>query len=124
MNSGRRQKLARPLGPFDDGDAIRFEIFIEPKVAGFFGATEAVEIDVMKGDGSLILADERVRGAANGFGDASGLREPLREAGFARAEVAVQCNHCGKFQTLEKFRRDVPCIGRAVGCPFHSSAKK
>ena len=118
MNGGRRQKLTCPLGPLDDGDSIGFEIFIKPEVVSLFEAAKAVEIDVMKRNRSLIFADEGVRRAANGFGYASGLCQTLREAGFARAEVSVQGNDCGFFQTLEKFRRDFPSIGRAVGYPF------
>lgn len=129
VNGVRRQKFSRAFGPFNDGDAAGFKIFIEPEVVGLFRPAKAVQVDVMKRDRSLIFADERIGRATNRLGDAGGLREALREAGFARAEVSVQSNHDrgGKapgllfFQCLEKFRCDFPSIGRTVRNPFHKT---
>lgn len=92
MNGIWRKQFGGALGPFDDGDAVGFEIFVEAEVVGFLRAAEAVEVDVMKRDGSLIFANEGVGWTADGLGDTRGLGQPLREAGFTRAEVAVQCD--------------------------------
>ena len=91
----RGNQFGGAFRPFDDGDAVGFKVFVETEVVGLFGAAEAVEVDVMKRNGSLIFTDQGIGGAADRFVDASGLREALGEAGFARAKVAVQGNHGG-----------------------------
>src|SRR5208282_1940310 len=101
--------FAQALEPFHRGDAGRKQIFAKTQVIET-GFIEAVEVDMEERQAPVMLLNERESRAQNVlFAQREPMRQPLDEAGLARAELADEAEQLAPFQ--ERGQAAAPCLG-------------
>jgi len=87
------QEFGEFVGPFGDDDGVVVEEFVPADGEQFLGGIDAVEIEVEHGEAAAGVFVDEAEGGAGDCGIRSDARdEALRPVGFARAEVADQCD--------------------------------
>ena len=79
--------LFHQVTPLDDGDAVVDQL-VEAQVVKVLNPVEAIHVDVPERQPALVFLHDREGRAGHPFVDAQAVREPLRERGLARSEVA------------------------------------
>jgi len=83
------------LGPLDDTDAVAIQIVLEPQVGDFLDIVEAVEVNVIQGESSMILSQDYERRTEGIFFDIESLGDALYQTGLARAQLTREQEDIG-----------------------------
>ena len=86
-----RQTTSHAVGPFDEHQAIGFEIFLRTKGKEFILVAQPIGVDVIKRFSAVIFLDEHECGADDLAAiDAQGLGHGLHQPGLARPQRPIQ----------------------------------
>jgi hypothetical protein len=108
MNAVLRKEPRQAVRPFDHGDPVGPEGFVEPEVGGFSRILDPVQVEMLdRGRTVVALAEDESRAGDGYIVSMQRVDKESDESRFPRAELARQRHRVARTQRLRKAAREL-----------------